>query len=64
MPATGKATNVATLEAVKVTANKAAAAAIVVTMATDVTNGDFGAASKKALDLARRYGELTFSRQP
>lgn len=56
--------NAAALEAAKVTANKAAAAAIVITMATDVSNGNFAAASAKALDLARRYGELTFSKQP
>ena len=56
--------NAAALNAAKVTANKAAAAAIVITMATDVSNGDFASASKKALDLGRRYGELTFTRQP
>jgi hypothetical protein len=54
--------NAATLDAAKVTTNKAAAAAIVITMATDVTNGDFAAASKKAADLSRRYGELSQAR--
>ena len=57
-------TNRALAEATKATTAKAAAAAIVITMATDVTNGDFAAASKKALDLGRRYGEIASARLP
>lgn len=56
--------NAANAESTKKTANKAAAAAIVITMATDVTNGDFAAASKKAADLAKRYGDIAATRQP
>lgn len=65
MPAiTSKASNVAALEAAKVTAAKTAAATIVTNMATDVTNGAWGAASLKAADLAKRYGELASARLP
>lgn len=65
MPELGsKSSNKTTLEAAKQTAAKAAAAAIVITMATDVSNGDFASASKKANDLARRYGELASARLP
>lgn len=59
-----KVYNATVLETAKVAAAKAAAAAIVVTMATDVSNGNFAAAHVKALDLARRYGELTQTRLP
>lgn len=65
MPELGsKASNKATLEASKQTAAKSAAAAVVTAMATDVSNSDFAAASKKATDLARRYGELASARLP
>lgn len=56
--------NAAKAEATKVTANKSAAATLVTNMATDVTNGDFAAASKKAALLAKAYGELAANRQP
>lgn len=59
-----KAYNANVLETAKRTAAKSAAAAIVITMATDVTNSAFGAASAKALDLARRYAELDASKLP
>lgn len=57
-------TNPATLEATKITAAKAAAATLVTGMATDVTNGDFAAARKKAALLERAYGELAAARLP
>jgi hypothetical protein len=56
--------NAAQIETSKATTAKAAAAAIVITMATDVSNGNFAAASQKAADLAKRYGELSGSRLP
>jgi len=59
-----KRSNEAALEAAKQIAAKSAAAAIVITMATDVGNSDFAAASKKAYDLAKRYGELSLNRLP
>lgn len=61
---TSKAAIIAAAELAKQTAAKAAAAAIVITMATDVTNGNFAAASSKAFDLGRRYGELAAARLP
>lgn len=61
---TSRAAIIAAAEAAKVTSNKSAAATVVTNMATDVTNGNFAAASKKALDLARRYGELAANKQP
>lgn len=56
--------NAAQTETSKATTAKAAAAAIVITMATDVSNGNFAAASIKAADLAKRYGELAAARLP
>jgi hypothetical protein len=56
--------NASTLDAVKVTAIKAAAAAIVITMATDVTNGSFAAARAKAAQLEGLYGQLSAAKAP
>lgn len=59
-----RASNRAALEATKVTSAKSAAAAIVTAMATDVSNSNWSAASKKADQLAKAYGELAGARLP
>lgn len=67
MPATGKAANAAVLEATKNTTVKAAAAAIVITMAADVATGtaaSFAAARLKAAQLEVLYGQLAANRLP
>lgn len=56
--------NSAQAEATKQTTVKAAAAAIVITMATDVTNGNFAAARAKAVQLEDLYGKLAAARLP
>lgn len=59
--------NRAAQETSKRTSAKAAAAAIVITMAANVTTNtpaSFALASAKALDLAKRYGELAGNRLP
>jgi hypothetical protein len=56
--------NAATLEATKTTTLKSAAAAIVITMATDVTNGNFAAARLKAAQLEDLYGKLSAVKVP
>lgn len=63
-PIISKSTNSTTLEAAKITTAKSAAASIVTAMATDVTNGDFAAARKKAALLEKAYGELSQRRLP
>lgn len=68
MPELGsKQSNKSTLEAAKRTTAKAAAAAVVITMAANValdTQAGFAAAQANALDLAKRYGELASARLP
>lgn len=59
-----KIVNAAALDAVKVNATKSAAAAIVITMATDVTNSAWAAARLKAAQLEDLYGKLSQSRIP
>lgn len=56
--------NAAKAEATKVTTNKATAAALVTSIATDVSNGDFNAAAKKSHQLGDIYGALASNRQP
>ena len=59
-----KANLLASAETTKRTAAKSAAATIVTNMATDVTNGDFAAAAKKAGLLVVAYGNLAAARLP
>lgn len=56
--------NAATLDAAKVVTIKAAAAAIVITMATDVSNSNFAGARAKAAQLEVLYGQLAASKAP
>jgi hypothetical protein len=63
-PNTTKAQNAATLDAAKTVTVKSAAAAIVITMATDVSNGNFAAARIKAAQLEDLYGKLSAVRIP
>ena len=59
---TSTAAIVAKAETAKFTAIKAAAAAIVITMATDVSNGNFSAARAKAAQLEVLYGQAAASK--
>lgn len=53
-----------TQDAAKTTSLKSQAAAIVLTMATDVSNGNFAAARAKAGQLEDLYGKLSQARPP
>lgn len=66
MPAIGPSArqNAATLDAAKATSIKSTAASLVTSIATDVSNGNFAAAAKKAHQLGDLYGSVSGTRPP